>query len=307
MTTASAHRSVRLCALLILICAAALLLPWGRSALGAETDESPCMLTDEQRAAYEADGTLDARIAYQESLRNDRPSEGLISQAMERERAAQGIGAYAVPSNWSSGMASVGAAHVLGLRITFPTTNSKKTTRLTRSNPSSDLKRKTQPFLPEPPPFFPMKASAPIITGLHMESFPLRARRLTTPPNTNVITTRTTPSPSWPKRSQRLTRAKTCPDSTPTRTASSMPSTSTSRVPIRDGGLSGGATKAQRATRRFTRTAPSAFGTWSCWQKTPATPGPPAPLFTKQATCSDCPTITARKARRGKVPITPAS
>lgn len=29
MTTASAHRSVRLCALLILICAAALLLPWG--------------------------------------------------------------------------------------------------------------------------------------------------------------------------------------------------------------------------------------------------------------------------------------
>lgn len=78
------------------------------------------MLTDEQRAAYEADGTLDARIAYQESLRNDRPSEGLISQAVERERAAQGIGAYAVPSNWSSGMASVGAAHVLGLRITFP-------------------------------------------------------------------------------------------------------------------------------------------------------------------------------------------
>lgn len=120
MTTASAHQSVRLCALLILICAAALLLPWGRSALGAETDESPCMLTDEQRAAYEADGTLDARIAYQESLRNDRPSEGLISQAVERERAAQGIGAYAVPSNWSSGMASVGAAHVLGLRITFP-------------------------------------------------------------------------------------------------------------------------------------------------------------------------------------------
>ena len=120
MTTASAHRSVRLCAPLILICAAALLLPWGRSALGAETDESPCILTDEQRAAYEADGTLDARIAYQESLRNDRPSEGLISQAVERERAAQGIGAYAVPSNWSSGMASVGAAHVLGLRITFP-------------------------------------------------------------------------------------------------------------------------------------------------------------------------------------------
>ena len=120
MTTASAHQSIRLCALLILVCAAALLLPWGRPALGAETDGSPCMLTDEQHAAYEADGTLEARIAYQESLRNDRPSEGLISQAMERERAAQGIGAYAVPSNWSSGTASVGAAHVLGLRITFP-------------------------------------------------------------------------------------------------------------------------------------------------------------------------------------------
>ena len=75
MTTASAHQSIRLCALLILVCAAALLLPWGRPALGAETDESPCMLTDEQRAAYEADGTLEARIAYQESLRNDRPSK----------------------------------------------------------------------------------------------------------------------------------------------------------------------------------------------------------------------------------------
>lgn len=31
MTTASAHRFIRLCALLILICAAALLLPWGRA------------------------------------------------------------------------------------------------------------------------------------------------------------------------------------------------------------------------------------------------------------------------------------
>ena len=62
MTTASAHRFIRLCALLILICAAALLLPWGRPALGAETDGSPCMLTDEQRAAYEADGTLEPAL-----------------------------------------------------------------------------------------------------------------------------------------------------------------------------------------------------------------------------------------------------
>ena len=78
------------------------------------------MLTDEQRAAYEADGTLEARIAYQESLHNDYPSERLVSQAIKREQAAQGIGTYAIPSNWSSGMTSVGAAHVLGLRIAFP-------------------------------------------------------------------------------------------------------------------------------------------------------------------------------------------
>ena len=78
------------------------------------------MLTDEQRAAYEADGTLEDRIAYQESLHNDYPSERLVSQAIKREQAAQGIGTYAIPSNWSSGMTSVGAAHVLGLRIAFP-------------------------------------------------------------------------------------------------------------------------------------------------------------------------------------------
>lgn len=153
------------------------------------------MLTDEQRAAYEADGTLEARIAYQESLRNDRPSEGLISQAVERERAAQDIGAYAVPSNWSSGMASVGAARVLGLRITFPDHQFEENDTLDALQ--SIIGPKTQNgAAPAGTSPFPMKASAPIITGLHMESFPLRARRLTTPPNTSVITTRTTPSPS---------------------------------------------------------------------------------------------------------------
>lgn len=120
MIIASAHRPARICTLFALFCAAALLLPWGRPALGAETGSTPCMLTDEQRAAYEADGTLEARIAYQESLHNDYPSERLVSQAIKREQAAQGIGTYAIPSNWSSGMTSVGAAHVLGLRIAFP-------------------------------------------------------------------------------------------------------------------------------------------------------------------------------------------
>lgn len=75
---------------------------WGHSASGAEPEEAPCILTEEQRAAYEADGTLEARMQYQKILHNDTPSEGLVNQAIERERATQGGATYSVPTNWQA-------------------------------------------------------------------------------------------------------------------------------------------------------------------------------------------------------------
>lgn len=120
MNAASLHRLPRLCALLAFVAIALCMLPCERFALGSEPEETPCILTDEQRAAYEADGTLADRIDYQKSLHNDRPAEGLVSQAIEREQAARGGMTYSVPTNWASGMAAVGSAHVLGLRISFP-------------------------------------------------------------------------------------------------------------------------------------------------------------------------------------------
>ena len=55
--------------------------PWA----WADTDtDTSCVLTDEARAQYEADGTLDERIAYMEQLQNDGSTEGLIKEAQER-------------------------------------------------------------------------------------------------------------------------------------------------------------------------------------------------------------------------------
>lgn len=89
------------------------------SAHAQDAARSPCIATVEQRAAYAADGTLDERAAFQESLGNDEPSPGLVQQAIAREQAQNGIAPNAVPGD-DGGMATVGSAHVLALRVSFP-------------------------------------------------------------------------------------------------------------------------------------------------------------------------------------------
>lgn len=89
-------------------------------ASAAGSAANACILTEEQRAAYEADGTLQARIAYQESLGNDSVSPDLVQQAIQRQNKENGIATLDVPSRWQGGMASVGSAHVLVLRVSFP-------------------------------------------------------------------------------------------------------------------------------------------------------------------------------------------
>lgn len=88
-------------------------------AYAADEPLSPCVPTDEQRAAYAEDGTLEERAAFQESLDNDVPTASLVRQAVAREQANNGIAANAVPGD-DGGMATVGRAHVLALRVSFP-------------------------------------------------------------------------------------------------------------------------------------------------------------------------------------------
>ena len=95
------------------------------TALASSGDEtaSPCLPSESELQAYAEDGTLDQRLAYQESLGNEEYDAGLIESARSREAAAtSGASAYSqtVPGNWESGMGSVGEAHVLALHVTFP-------------------------------------------------------------------------------------------------------------------------------------------------------------------------------------------
>lgn len=80
---------------------------------------SPCIPTEEQLATYEADGTLDERMAHAEELDLGSPSESLIAQAKAREA---GISAQAnfVPVSWRGGMPTEGEAHVIALYVDFP-------------------------------------------------------------------------------------------------------------------------------------------------------------------------------------------
>ena len=90
------------------------------SAIPAFADATaPCQLTDDQREAYEADGTLDQRLARAEELGHDRPSKELIAQARQRE---SGVSPQenSVPSNWAGGMPTEGEAHVIALYVDFP-------------------------------------------------------------------------------------------------------------------------------------------------------------------------------------------
>lgn len=52
---------------------------------------SPCVPTEEQLAAYEADGSLDARLAYAEEHAHTQPDASLVQRALARQNAANGI------------------------------------------------------------------------------------------------------------------------------------------------------------------------------------------------------------------------
>lgn len=113
----TARRAALSAAASIAIVIACLAMPLG--AYAAEEPLSPCVPTDAQRAAYAEDGTLDERAAFQEGLGNGEPTAGLVQQAVAREQANAGIAPNAVPGN-DGGMATVGSAHVLALRVSFP-------------------------------------------------------------------------------------------------------------------------------------------------------------------------------------------
>lgn len=87
---------------------------------------SPCVPTQEQVESYRADGSLDERAQVAERLGHAQLSADLTQQALARQAAALGQGAdvfslrSVVPSTWKSGMATVGAGHVLALRVSFP-------------------------------------------------------------------------------------------------------------------------------------------------------------------------------------------
>ena len=95
-------------------------------AVGAGDQGTPCVPTQEQVESYRADGSLDERAQVAERLGHAQLSADLTQQALARQAAALGQGAdvfslrSVVPSTWKSGMATVGAGHVLALRVSFP-------------------------------------------------------------------------------------------------------------------------------------------------------------------------------------------
>lgn len=99
---------------------------FGVDAVGAGDQDSPCVPTQEQVESYHADGSLDERAQVAERLGHAQLSADLTQQALARQAAALGQGAdvfslrSVVPSTWKSGMATVGAGHVLALRVSFP-------------------------------------------------------------------------------------------------------------------------------------------------------------------------------------------
>ena len=81
---------------------------------------SPCVPTEEQLAAYEADGSLDARLAYAEEHAHTQPDASLVQRALARQNAANGIATASVPTTWQGGIPSTGNVRVLALRVDFP-------------------------------------------------------------------------------------------------------------------------------------------------------------------------------------------
>ena len=81
------------------------------------SDSSSCTLSDADREAYAADGSLDDRIAYMESLGHDSANSSLIEQAQQRESGVSLLSA--VPSSSGAGMPTTGTARVLGVCVEF--------------------------------------------------------------------------------------------------------------------------------------------------------------------------------------------
>lgn len=80
-----------------------------------------CTLTDEMREQYEADGTLEERIAFFESLSMSDTDSGLIEQAIARQQASEGLSLLStgVSQLGAKGIATVGDAKVLVLYVDF--------------------------------------------------------------------------------------------------------------------------------------------------------------------------------------------
>ena len=76
-----------------------------------------CALTDEMRAQYAADGTLDERIAYAKE-RYAVSQEGIIATALQREGDV--TTASNVPAAWTCGMPTTGKGYILAVAVEFP-------------------------------------------------------------------------------------------------------------------------------------------------------------------------------------------
>lgn len=95
----------------------------GKSAFACAMGQScnPCVPAEEQVRAYEADGSLDERIAFVDSLGNASFDPSLIAQRSRSSLSSlSGASALSVPTVWKSGMGTSGPAHILALRVTFP-------------------------------------------------------------------------------------------------------------------------------------------------------------------------------------------
>ena len=98
------------------------------SAIDPSLSESPNAPTEEDVAAWNTDGTLEERIAFEESLGNDQVSSTLIEQAKARTsgtRLRSSSSGDNLPANDSNkvSMNTVGEAHVLALHVDFPVVN----------------------------------------------------------------------------------------------------------------------------------------------------------------------------------------
>ena len=117
-------------ALLLTLVALFCQVAWAVPALADSDDSSCCYLSEQDYQRYQQDGTLEDRLAFQEALEQDhqQTTSALIQAVQQRSFLANDPDAdsselsalSSVPSNWKSGMPSVGTAKVVGLRIAFP-------------------------------------------------------------------------------------------------------------------------------------------------------------------------------------------